>query len=256
MRYSIGEFAELGGVTTKTLRFYDEIGLLRPAAVNPRTRYRHYLPAQLNDLAAILALKDLGLSLVDIHSAVGKSGLLHNRRRVLENLKKKIEQSMREAAQSLQWIDAALEELNRPSAMNPVVVKRQPAARIASIRAKVNKYEDIVQIEAELLRAVPESSIGNIRGVLWHKCADSGALEGEPFVELKREIMQKSLFQVRELPAITAACAYSGLDENSAESAYGSIRRWMRVRDYRLGGAMRELYLGPMLEIQFPLQST
>src|ERR1700743_1323745 len=139
MRYSIGEFAELGGVTPKTLRFYDEIGLLRPAAVNPRTRYRHYLPEQLNDLAAIVALKDLGLSLANIHSAIDKSGSHHDRRRVLENLKNTIKQSMLEAAQSLQWIDAALEELNRPNAGNSVVVKRRPAARIASIRARENR---------------------------------------------------------------------------------------------------------------------
>jgi DNA-binding transcriptional MerR regulator len=41
--YRIGEFAELGGVSAKTLRFYDEIDLLRPAFVDPRTRYRLYL---------------------------------------------------------------------------------------------------------------------------------------------------------------------------------------------------------------------
>jgi DNA-binding transcriptional MerR regulator len=50
MRYQIGEFAELGGVSAKTLRFYDEIGVLRPASVDSRTGYRHYLPQQLEDL--------------------------------------------------------------------------------------------------------------------------------------------------------------------------------------------------------------
>jgi DNA-binding transcriptional MerR regulator len=56
VQYRIGEFADLSGVPAKTLRFYDEIGLLRPAAVDPRTRYRLYLPQQLEELASILAL--------------------------------------------------------------------------------------------------------------------------------------------------------------------------------------------------------
>ena len=54
--YRIGEFAELAGVTRKTLRFYDEIGLLRPASVNARTGYRGYAPRQLQELAAIASL--------------------------------------------------------------------------------------------------------------------------------------------------------------------------------------------------------
>jgi DNA-binding transcriptional MerR regulator len=47
--YSIGAFAQVGGVSAKTLRFYDQIGLLRPTRVDPRTRYRFYQPRQLHD---------------------------------------------------------------------------------------------------------------------------------------------------------------------------------------------------------------
>jgi hypothetical protein len=40
--FSIGEFARLGGVSVRALRHYDEIGLLRPATVDPDTGYRGY----------------------------------------------------------------------------------------------------------------------------------------------------------------------------------------------------------------------
>jgi DNA-binding transcriptional MerR regulator len=43
MRYRIGEFAALSGVSVKTLRFYDQIGLLQPAGRNPRTKREIYL---------------------------------------------------------------------------------------------------------------------------------------------------------------------------------------------------------------------
>jgi len=61
--FSIGEFARLGGVSVRTLRHYDEIGLLRPATVDPDTGYRGYSAAQLGQLNRIMALKELGLSL-------------------------------------------------------------------------------------------------------------------------------------------------------------------------------------------------
>ncbi len=57
MRYRIGEFARLAGTSIKTLRFYDQTGLLEPADVDVRTRYRFYAPEQLRDLAAIRAFR-------------------------------------------------------------------------------------------------------------------------------------------------------------------------------------------------------
>src|SRR5579862_9727846 len=61
--FSIGEFARLGTVSVRTLRHYDEIGLLPPAKVDPATGYRAYSAEQLRLLNRIVALKELGLSL-------------------------------------------------------------------------------------------------------------------------------------------------------------------------------------------------
>jgi len=64
--FSIGEFARLGGVSVRTLRHYDEIGLLRPTAIDQDTGYRGYSASQLGPLNRIVALKDLRLSLTQI----------------------------------------------------------------------------------------------------------------------------------------------------------------------------------------------
>ena len=73
-------------------------------------------------------------------------------------------------------------------------------------------------------------------------------------VALKRPLPRRSVYDIKELPAITAAAAYSGLDDESAEQAYNSIRRWMEAGGYRLAGPKREIYLDNLLEIQFPFQ--
>ena len=254
MRYRIGEFSNLGGVSTKTLRFYDEIGLLRPASVDSRTGYRHYRPQQLEELASILSLKSLGVSLADVRELMSPASSGKNRRELLSEFKGTIEQSIEAATQTLQCVNAALAELDVAKRPIPVVVKHLGAIPVASVRASVNSYTHILPYERELLNALPPDCVGDQRGVLWHRCADSGALEGEPFVALTRKVPSRN-YDVKLLPATTVACAYSSLHDDSAERSYDAIRKWMGIRGYKIAGPKREISLGQMLEIQFPLKS-
>lgn len=62
----IGRFSRLTGLTVKALRHYDEIGLLRPAEVDPDTGYRTYASEQVERAELIRTLRRLELSLGDI----------------------------------------------------------------------------------------------------------------------------------------------------------------------------------------------
>ena len=64
--FRIGEFAQIAQVSGRQLRFYDQLGLLRPAHIDQQTGYRYYTIRQLPRLNSILALKELGLSLEQI----------------------------------------------------------------------------------------------------------------------------------------------------------------------------------------------
>lgn len=65
MEYSIKALAELAGITTRTLRYYDQIGLLKPARVGP-SGYRYYGPAQVDLLQQILFYRERGIELSQI----------------------------------------------------------------------------------------------------------------------------------------------------------------------------------------------
>ena len=67
--YSIGRFAREAGVSIRTLRHYDQQGLLAPSRVSP-AGYRLYAEADLPRLQQILALKYLGFSLAEIRGLV------------------------------------------------------------------------------------------------------------------------------------------------------------------------------------------
>jgi DNA-binding transcriptional MerR regulator len=70
--FSIGEFSKITGLTSKTLRFYHEEGLLVPSRVDEQTGYRYYAPAKLDTAWAITMLRDLGFSLGEIREILGQ----------------------------------------------------------------------------------------------------------------------------------------------------------------------------------------
>ncbi|MGW7490569.1 MerR family transcriptional regulator [Streptomyces sp. NPDC054786] len=63
---TIGAFARASRLSPKALRLYDELGLLTPAQVDPRSGYRHYAPAQLERARLVAWLRRLGMPLARI----------------------------------------------------------------------------------------------------------------------------------------------------------------------------------------------
>lgn len=62
----IGEFSKLTGVSIRTLRYYDQIDLFKPAEIDLFTDYRYYKEEQVEDLELINKLKSVGFSLEEI----------------------------------------------------------------------------------------------------------------------------------------------------------------------------------------------
>ena len=86
---SIGEFSRICGVTTRTLRHYDSIGLIKPLKVDESSGYRSYALEQLRQMLLINRLKNYEFSLEEI------AGLLASGDNEL--LAEKIAQKSREA---------------------------------------------------------------------------------------------------------------------------------------------------------------
>lgn len=253
-RYRIGEFARLGATSITTLRFYDELGLLQPVEVDVRTRYRYYDAAQLRDLAAIRALADLGASLEDIRRVLSRADGGRGRRTLLIKLRAVALHSLATTRRSLEWIDLELEDAGLSLAGTPVVLKERGEMRIASIRAQLRNYDDIAPMERDLSRALRPTMAGEQRGVLWHRCEASGAIEGEPFVEVRGATPRGSGFEIKRLPGARLASAYCESDDASALRTYDVLDRWIHRHELRLDGPKREIYVGQMLEIQFPVR--
>lgn len=80
---SIGKVSKQKNVSIKSLRYYDQIGILKPAFVNTETNYRYYTPDQLYLLDAITVCIKLGIPLKDLnryveHDSINLQKLLYD----------------------------------------------------------------------------------------------------------------------------------------------------------------------------------
>ncbi|AKL96491.1 HTH-type transcriptional activator TipA [Clostridium aceticum] len=69
MEYTIQKIAKLAGISTRTLRYYDEIGILKPARINS-SGYRIYGEKEVDKLQQILFYKELDLDLIEIRKII------------------------------------------------------------------------------------------------------------------------------------------------------------------------------------------
>lgn len=90
MQYTVKEFSEIVGISIRAIRYYDEIGLLKPSFIN-KSGHRVYTDIEVNDLLLIVAFKEVGYNVNEICSFMQLSGGKRRERlyEVLDRLKKK-----------------------------------------------------------------------------------------------------------------------------------------------------------------------
>src|SRR5512139_1807047 len=152
--FRIGDFSQLGQVSIRTLRLYDEMNLLKPAQIDKFTGYRYYAIEQLPRLNRILALKDLGLSLDQIGDLIKRDLPPDQLRGMLMVKQAEIEQEMQAMQAQMRRVDARLKQIEREGKppQYEVVIKSVAAQTIASCRRVVPDFEAMVDYRCEMYR--------------------------------------------------------------------------------------------------------
>lgn len=101
--YKINEVAKFAGVSTRTLRYYDEIGLLKPASFS-ESNYRYYSQKEVDLLQQILFFKELGYRLTEIKAILQDKDF---------NLLHSLEKQKLELVKEKQKIDVLLKTINQ-----------------------------------------------------------------------------------------------------------------------------------------------
>ena len=206
--YKIGMFAAMNHVTVKTLRFYEEQGLLMPALIHPETGYRYYTLSQMAVLHQITALKLAGFTLeeiADINSGADEEAVL---------LKKKAEllAKIADLTRQIAVVDSYLsKKKTRLSA--PVLIKTIPETTVAFMRIRLESYDKDEDILVEICESV---------------------------VEAKKETGE---LHFKALPEIQAACIFHKGSYRTFPESYEAVLRYIEENGYEIAGEIRESYI-------------
>jgi DNA-binding transcriptional MerR regulator len=250
---SIGDFAQLGQVSPRMLRHYDDLGLLRPDRVDPATGYRSYGTAQLARLHKLLALRDLGFSLEQIGELLRVEPPVEELRGMLTLRHAEIEERLDAEKARLGRAEAHLRALEEPEVQvaRRVVVKTSEPLRIAEA---VGRAPDLgpANITPVMMRLIPE--------VLNHLAAaevTAGMLvvhiprRAEPADDVEvhggfeignQQIDGTDTVRIVDLRQVQVASLVHEGPIEKVQPVYAAFLRWIEAAGYRLAGGSRELY--------------
>jgi len=273
----IGEFSKLVQVPVATLRYYDQVGLLKPIEVDRFTGYRYYSAGQLPRLHRILALKGLGFSLEQI-GAVLDEGLTPEQMRGMLRLRHaQISQQLVDAHSQLVAVEVRLQQIEREEQLSTydVILKHVEPLLVASVRAILPNHSAVGALFGEVYDAIgphvsealhPHPADGGQTLVL---CYDTEFKEtnvdGAAAFMLRCRVPESGRMRVHELPAATMAATVHHGSYNTIGAAHEAILTWNDANGYRVAGPDRELNLyhsmpirlddpSYVTEIQYPVE--
>ena len=244
--FRIGDFSNLSQVSIKALRFYDEVGLLKPTFVDGATGYRYYSANLLLRLNRILVFKELGFSLDEIASLLQDNLNPGQVRQALRN--KRIDLSRRIAKEQarLVQVESWLMQIEREASRVPdyeITIRELVPQWVASLRDRLSSYDEASALFTELNRYLKRHNANGRHAARWHVCAGQGdSIDCEALVLLSRPVPESKRIAVYELPAGANACViHEGTDETIPE-AYVAAHSWINSNGYKIDGPPCELY--------------
>lgn len=276
----IGEFSKIGRVTKRTLRHYDEIGLLSPIFIDDMSGYRKYSIDQLAKLNRIVLLKDLGFSLKEVRRMLDEDIPIDQMREMFSKKQKDLENEIYLSQKNLKMIKnrlAAIENEGRVPDYD-IILKETDAFTMASHRMLVphmnqmgvychGMYERLYKE----LRRLSVTPIGPEITFYYNEEYTETDIDMETGIVISKEnedafqdVASRLEFTTVEAEEHVASTIYTGPYHESGEAVI-ELLKWIGTNNWQSIGALREVHLsGPahpdgevaknaILEFQMPV---
>lgn len=254
----IGELSKLSRVSIRMLRYYDEIGLLKPTRTDAFTGYRYYSESQLPVLGRISALKEIGFSLADIIVMIDAYDEPEKPDAFFEKRLRELERQAELTAHQTMLPDTARKRLRKEQNMTySVSVRTIPERYAATVHMVIPRYEE----EGLVWQTLCEETDG------MHMIPDEPCLVAAEFPEdefkeenvevfawktVKGKYPDTEHVKFKTLPAVkVASCTVKGGYEQLPE-VYSAVISWVQENGYEPGGAMFNIYHVSPYETQDP----
>jgi DNA-binding transcriptional MerR regulator len=275
--FRIGKYSLIAQVSGRLLRYYDEIGLLRPEHADRQTGYRYYSAGQLLPPQSHSRLEGAWMGLDQIARLLGRDTSSEAIRGLLPLRKAQITQAMQDYLVRLQLVEARLDQMDAygKTPVPDVVVKAIAPQRYLALRAVfayVAAVRRLVERVAGIVPTIlPSSSLGQVALVIHSPMFDSDALDFEVGYLLNGNtgrapatvhVSQERVLTVRDLPAVKtmATLAHAGRIRDTHRS-YSLLDAWVEQQQWHLVGQGRQVLMqllqpdhdDAVIELQLPV---
>ncbi|MBA4385080.1 MAG: hypothetical protein C0410_10120 [Anaerolinea sp.] len=242
MEYQIGDFATISRLGIKTLRYYHEIGLLKPSRIERSSGYRYYDESCLARVNAIQQMKTMLFSLSEIADIL--DGKIEP-----EAVQQKISQKMSEVEQQIEEFEEVRQRLtlflhNKSTMLlllNPVEQKILPNQLVASIRFHGSFHEI-----NEKIQLLMQTCRGVLCGPPFSLYYDDHPMEDENDIEICVPVLQtveNEVISSRMLHGGEALCILHEGYYDQISSSYQALVDAVQSKQLTIQYPIREMYL-------------
>ncbi|MCK6165040.1 MerR family transcriptional regulator [Bacillus pumilus] len=268
--FKIGDFSMLSKVPVKTLRYYDQIDLLKPKQIDQDSGYRYYSAEQLLEVNRIFLYKELGFTLKQMAQLLREDISVEQIQGMFLLKESEIQQLIEREQQKLARIKERMHLIKREGCVEKeqeVIIKSVESKSIMSFQSNgtVDEIPSFFQTFHHLLLKIQQELISGPQVVLWRE-----SMEKESEFEFEVGYSVKSLrgtlpqgIKIRTLPAEeTMATLLFHSHSPSAQTACIDLATWIENNGYRVKEDQpgREIYYplseneeGRLIEIQIPI---
>ena len=249
IKLKIGEFSRLMQTTVKTLRHYEQIGLLLPDEVDEATGYRYYRMEQMQRLNAIKDLKSLGFSLDEIKDIYDDDTHTPS----LEILEAKIDdcrRQLRELEQRRLRLAVLADSRKQLLIMEKFSIQSLPEIIVASHREVVENYDaigamcvNVIGPEIQRLgcKCPPPGYCFTIEHDKEYKPKD---IDIEYCEQVEEAGEDSAIITFKRLPAVpTALCMKHVGPYDRFYQSYVELFKYAEEQGYQIAGAPRTCYI-------------
>lgn len=248
---SIGEFSNICRISTKTLRYYAEIGLIFPDEINPENGYRYYSIEQLETMLFISRLKSYKFSLEEIKAIlVSQESQDEKLYLALAKKKREIEQQVQEFEKTLDQLNNDISNLKQGKSIMSflesidVQLVEVPRMYLLFIRKMVQENdfaEEYANCYGKLFKKITDDKLTMLAPpmVLFHSAEFSPfGLDTEFAIPVKEYVTGTRDFHPGLCLKTVLYGSYSDLS-----SVYAKQREWAEKEGYESSNALYEVYV-------------
>lgn len=251
-RLTIGEFSRFCKVTVKTLRHYERMKLLVPNEVDEWTHYRYYTVSQMQQLNAILQLKEMGFSLEEVRELQDEGTNCPNVHQ-LESKIRQTEELLDALHDRLELLKRMASTQSKMETVDRISIQRLPEIIVAVHHHVLDRWEDLPSVcagimEPELQRLGCKRSLPINWFIVEHgKGFKKKDIDIDIFEQVEDLMLDTSVLKFRILPEVpTAVCMKCLGPYDHTPEQFAELQDYIKEHEFQVSGPHRIRFVRSM----------